>query len=274
MLKGLVILFYHPHTAKNIRLRQCLSYFLTMYAHSAHDNQKLVAKVVIPAFRTLLRIHRDMKDEMVAPLLIAQQMIDWTDPRKLLSKQRDVEEEEVDMGLQADIAIAAMKMAYRETQVNAKLYCQMLPKLYMNGSVGTLRLRQCALLVSNLRNVVSGSIPLTCLKKFATSLVKLDTFAEPLSEEEFAMVQGEYMDSFGEVRVSRDRLFAKDLVQGLVNASAASLSKSGSANTLADDDDEDEEEEVVSGAEEEDGEEEEDAEQEEPVSGEEEEDDE
>lgn len=65
-------------------------------------------KVCIPALRSLVRFHRDHKDEMVTPVAIAQQMIDWTDPRKLVKV-----EEEMDECLHADLAIAILKEAIK-----------------------------------------------------------------------------------------------------------------------------------------------------------------
>ena len=44
-LKQLVILYFHPYTKNMQRLRQCLSYFFPVFAHSSHKHQKVIQQV-------------------------------------------------------------------------------------------------------------------------------------------------------------------------------------------------------------------------------------
>ena len=45
VLGGLLLLYYHPSTTANERVRQCLNYFLQVFAYSSDENQSYFAQV-------------------------------------------------------------------------------------------------------------------------------------------------------------------------------------------------------------------------------------
>ena len=45
ILEVLVLLYFHPETSENTRLRQCLSYFFPVFFHAAADHRRLLAEV-------------------------------------------------------------------------------------------------------------------------------------------------------------------------------------------------------------------------------------
>ena len=47
LLKELIMLYFNVETAPNLRLRQCLSYFLPVYCHSSVENQRLMQQVFL-----------------------------------------------------------------------------------------------------------------------------------------------------------------------------------------------------------------------------------
>jgi hypothetical protein len=47
IVSGLFQLYYHPSTAGNVSLRQCLSYFFEAYSYSSAKNQDVIASVVV-----------------------------------------------------------------------------------------------------------------------------------------------------------------------------------------------------------------------------------
>jgi condensin complex subunit 3 len=78
----LIILYFDPATAKNNHLRQCLSYFLQVYFHSAYDNQVMLSEMAVPTMIRLIEMQQEAKDEMPTPVNMAQQLLEWCDPRR------------------------------------------------------------------------------------------------------------------------------------------------------------------------------------------------
>ncbi|KAF0468908.1 Condensin complex subunit 3 [Gigaspora margarita] len=86
VLKELVLLYFDSDTASNLRLRQCLSYFFPVFCHSSFENQTLMQEIFLPTLIELLKKYKnvDKNDNAVPPLQIAQQLVDWTDPFKVV----------------------------------------------------------------------------------------------------------------------------------------------------------------------------------------------
>ena len=86
LLKALVIAYFNPTTAQNLGLRQALTYFLPVYCHSRRENQERMQKIAVEAIHSLIVVNENMDEEedMVGLTTIAAQMVDWTDPRKLV----------------------------------------------------------------------------------------------------------------------------------------------------------------------------------------------
>lgn len=94
MLKQLVITFFDPETASNAGLRQALSYFLPVYCHSRYENAVRMVQVscgVISRLGTLREAFVEdedaMEGEMVTTGFVGGLLVDWTDPRKIISAQ-------------------------------------------------------------------------------------------------------------------------------------------------------------------------------------------
>ena len=86
VLEKLIILYFDPVTAENYHLRQCLNYFMQVYFHSSHDNQVTLSKIFVPTLTHLIQKYNamDRNAEMPAPVVIAQQMLEWCEPRRVL----------------------------------------------------------------------------------------------------------------------------------------------------------------------------------------------
>jgi condensin complex subunit 3 len=95
LLKQLVITFFDPDSVSNAQLRQSLSYFLPVYCHSRADNATRMATIacaVIGRLTTLrdARLEDDDADAggsaeaMVSISQVANMLLDWTDPRKIV----------------------------------------------------------------------------------------------------------------------------------------------------------------------------------------------
>lgn len=95
LLKQLVVTFFDPDSASNAQLRQSLSYFLPVYCHSRADNAARMAAIacaVISRLTTLREARLDeddadaaaTSDSMVSLTQVANMLLDWTDPRKIV----------------------------------------------------------------------------------------------------------------------------------------------------------------------------------------------
>lgn len=95
LLKQLVITFFDPDSASNAQLRQSLSYFLPVYCHSRADNARQMATIACAVLSKLTTL-RDARledddaeagaaaDSMVSITQVANMLLDWTDPRKIV----------------------------------------------------------------------------------------------------------------------------------------------------------------------------------------------
>lgn len=125
-LRSLVLVYMSPETSENQALRQCLSYFLPLYCYRSSANQRRLQRVFIPVLDVLTEVfyERDETQEMVTPLQIGVQLLDWSDPAKALYEVKD------DEAIHIDIAIEIVQSLYmKEAKEDRKVLCQLLGKL-------------------------------------------------------------------------------------------------------------------------------------------------
>ena len=86
LLRQLVVAYFDPDTQGNAGLRQALTYFLPVYCHSRAENAARMAGVVVPVVKTLADMSEEMDEhgEMVGLAVVAAQLVDWTDGRKVV----------------------------------------------------------------------------------------------------------------------------------------------------------------------------------------------
>ncbi|KNF04259.1 hypothetical protein PSTG_02605 [Puccinia striiformis f. sp. tritici PST-78] len=183
VLQMLVLVYFSPETCDNQKLRQCLSYFLPVYCYCSSVNQRRMQSMMLPALDVLSGVYDDQEDksEMLPPSQIALQLVDWTDPSKVVVLPGC----KVDWELHLDAAIDILRNLYRVTEKDErKMLCQMLPKLTLPDTLDNVKkLRGLSLLISKLdeKRPLTDSISRNVLKKFHTSLEK--RFSEQLSED-------------------------------------------------------------------------------------------
>ncbi|KAG0021693.1 hypothetical protein BGZ81_008818 [Podila clonocystis] len=162
VLKSLIILYFDPKTSENYHLRQCLSYFMQVYFHSSHDNQGMLSDIFVPIIVTLIKTYNrtDRSAEMPAPVVIAQQMLEWCEPRRVLGADADkgpVVNNGIDFGLSAKIGIELVKAMFRqpdekeEDTAVRKFLPSILFKMRIDGDAGETRLKALTLLLGNLK---------------------------------------------------------------------------------------------------------------------------
>ncbi|OAV89055.1 hypothetical protein PTTG_08565 [Puccinia triticina 1-1 BBBD Race 1] len=183
VLQMLVLVYFSPETCDNQKLRQCLSYFLPVYCYCSSVNQRRMQSMMLPALDVLGGVYDDQEDksEMLSPSQIALQLVDWTDPSKVVVLPGC----KVDWELHLDAAIDILKNLYRVTEKDErKMLCQMLPKLTLPDTLDNAnKLRGLSLLISKLgdKRPLTDSLSRNVLKKFHTSLEK--RFAEQLGDD-------------------------------------------------------------------------------------------
>ncbi|KAI9090308.1 nuclear condensing complex subunit [Phlyctochytrium arcticum] len=190
ILQQIIILYFHPLTKDMNRLRQCLSYFLPVYSHASCKHQKLLRTVIVPCLQILIQEHVVSKDAMIQPLQIGQQLVDWTDVRKVVGFERG--SADVDEGLHADLAIDLLEASILDEDLaTQKLFCQLLNRLYFGSFAGLERIARVAELINTLKEAVPSNSPiLPNLRKFAKTISDMNeaSFTQE-TETEFLALQ-------------------------------------------------------------------------------------
>ena len=90
LLKEMAVLYY---SADNQTLRQNLAYFFPVYAYSAVAHQEAMITIVVPIIKRMAKVYDNFdseeKLEAVGLQSIANQLLDWCNPRKLTSGTSD-----------------------------------------------------------------------------------------------------------------------------------------------------------------------------------------
>ncbi|KAK9768449.1 chromosome condensation complex Condensin, subunit G [Basidiobolus ranarum] len=172
-LPYLVTGYFHPRTADNQRLRQCLSYFLPVFCHSSHKNQQAMTKITPQVICDLIQVHKDLTsdEEMVSPLQIAQQIADWTDSHKLVRSQFP-RHEDIDHGIHADLVQKLLEMTEGEAVSSRRTLLQILTKFRVDETAGEERLQKLLDSIEEFKesNPVIDAVSRNALKRLETSV--------------------------------------------------------------------------------------------------------
>ncbi|OMP85657.1 Condensin complex subunit 3 [Diplodia seriata] len=88
LLKALTIAYFNPESQHNPGLRQALTYFLPVYCHSRKDNAERMASIAVSVVHAMRGVQEELEEEgdveMVGIGVVGSQIVDWTDPRKLV----------------------------------------------------------------------------------------------------------------------------------------------------------------------------------------------
>ncbi|BGO88973.1 hypothetical protein NBRC10512_005103 [Rhodotorula toruloides] len=173
ILARLVLLYFAGETADNPELRQCLSYFFPVYCYSNPQNQRRVSTVMIKTLDVLRSVYDELKDKstMVTPLQIGSQLVDWTDPQKVIESDSIQPDETI----QADLALKMLKALYKSEEKDArKLWCQLLPKLYIPDETDDLKIKALMVMIEELKTnrPLADAVPRNALNRFEASLTK------------------------------------------------------------------------------------------------------
>ncbi|KAF9586163.1 hypothetical protein BGW38_009060 [Lunasporangiospora selenospora] len=154
ILRAMITLYFDPETAGNNHLRQCLSYFLQVYFQSSYDNQVMLSEIFCPTIIQLIEMQQEAKGEMPTPVLMAQQLLEWCEPRRLYGQEQGnehVDDMKYDYGLQADIAIGLVKAMFTKPANIRRHLPGILHKTRLDADSGDIRLKKLTLLIGNLK---------------------------------------------------------------------------------------------------------------------------
>jgi len=193
ILQRLVILYFHPCTVNNDSLRQCLSYFLPAFSYSSIENQEFMTSILGVCIRKLLKQYYRNKEDMITPIQIGQQMIDWTDYRRVLSNDFY----KTNSCPHARLAIKLLKLAEKENLTVIKTICYLLNKLTLNYSVENLVINDILERSEKLKNMTSNNTVNNLLNKFIYYVqnVKIKIEDEEEGEKDVKVKIKEEMDS-------------------------------------------------------------------------------
>lgn len=132
LLAGVLLNYFDPQSASNAALKQILSFCIPVYAFSRDENQQVLGSVAIPAIDRILRHLEDIDDDpLTSATEMMQQVLDWTDPRRVVSITNSASTESqsrVHYNLAFDILSTLKECTERAEQ---RAYCSALSKLYI-----------------------------------------------------------------------------------------------------------------------------------------------
>ncbi|KAJ1031134.1 hypothetical protein NDA18_002353 [Ustilago nuda] len=172
-LKSLVLIYMSPETMENQELRQCLSYFLPVYCGSSSWNQRRLQRVFISVLQVLTEVYeeKDEDQEMVTPTQVGLQLLDWTDPDKIMMGPGRTRDETVHV----DVAIELIKAMYTiDEKDRRKVMCQLLGKVLLPEELEDAKVQEVLILLTGLKelNPVEDTVSKNAIGRFESSFVK------------------------------------------------------------------------------------------------------
>ncbi|CDS02070.1 hypothetical protein [Sporisorium scitamineum] len=175
-LKSLVLIYMSPETMDNQELRQCLSYFLPVYCGSSSRNQRRLQRVFVSVLQVLIEVYeeKDEEQEMVTPTQVGLQLLDWTDPEKVMMRPGQVRDETVHV----DVAIELIKAMYSLVDTkeckDRKVMCQLLGKLYLPDELDDAKVQEVLIMLTGLHelNPITDTVTKNALGRFETAFIK------------------------------------------------------------------------------------------------------
>lgn len=169
---------YYKSSDDNSRLRQILSFCLPVYCYCSLENQGRLASILVPSMKDLADEY-DADEEMISPTQAIQQLIDWTDPRKVVGKDQEyAATSTVHVELARNI-LMRLKLTYSKDE--RKALCGVLNKLYFPTVVEEADLLELRQLISAIfdKKIISEVILKNQINRFDQTLQKLLESCKP-----------------------------------------------------------------------------------------------
>ncbi|KAJ7167346.1 nuclear condensing complex subunit [Mycena crocata] len=151
ILKSLLLAYVSPYTAGNSELRQCLSYFFSVYCYASAENQSRLRSIFMPAFDEVVRMHDDLGEDqtMVTPQQFGLLIIDWTDSRKAAETATPSYPCQIHADLAVDILLALYDSDRRGE--DQEVLCTLLSHLHIEAPLGAELLVKLSILLEHIQ---------------------------------------------------------------------------------------------------------------------------
>lgn len=210
LIKALVLEYFNTETGYNNSLRQTLSYCIPVFCYSSPDRQRIMASVAIDSLKRLSDTYETIEDEeMLSPTQILQQLIDWTDPsRVVVAVNGELKNDSGYSDLQCDLGsdiLDRIEVTYSKDE--RKALCLGLSRLHITPKVAIEkleRLRDHTEHVIQTGTVTEGSLK-NALARFDKEIVSIIKKAEQLQDRE-----KESQQNISDVRDEREGISTGD----------------------------------------------------------------
>lgn len=152
------------------------SILLPVYCGSSSRNQRRLQRVFVSVLQVLTEVYEEKEEdqEMVTPTQVGLQLLDWTDPEKVMMRPGQVRDETVHV----DVAIELIKAMYtiQDTKEckDRKVMCQLLGKLFLPEELGDAKVQEVLILLTGLHelNPLTDTVTKNALGRFETAFIK------------------------------------------------------------------------------------------------------
>lgn len=180
LLKALVVQYFSYFTSENETLRQALSYCIPVYCYSSPDRQRIMALIAVDSLTRLSGVYEsaiENEESMLNPTQIFQQIIDWTDPARVVVLDADGQKLVNNGGyadVQCDLAFDMLRQIENAlVKDEKKTLCLSLNKLKIGPNINVEKLRALKEEVEHViaANLVTESLLKNAINKFLKTLI-------------------------------------------------------------------------------------------------------
>ncbi|KAG5363452.1 Condensin complex subunit 3 [Yarrowia sp. B02] len=188
LLAGILLNYFDPQSASNGALKQVLSFCIPVYAYSRDENQQVLGSVAIPAIDRILRHLEDIEDDpLTGATEMMQQVLDWTDPRRVVSITNQSSTETTSR-VHYDLAFDILQfLAECRERSEHRAYTSALTKLYFPGLTSD-ELTKLKHAIAKCHEVIEGgidSVSQNAFNRFVASVESMEPVGgEPAVEEQ------------------------------------------------------------------------------------------
>lgn len=184
LMKACVLEYFGFDSSFNSKMRQILNYCIPVFCFSSAEKQKIMASIVVDSLRKLCDLYEQLEEdeEMLSPSLILQQMIDWTDPNRVVTAVNgELQQGSGDDKIHTDLAIEMLERTEKTySKVERKALCLGLTKLKLVPRAGIKKLTIMKEMAKSLldENIVTEGASKNLILKFIKEVENLLKKAE------------------------------------------------------------------------------------------------
>lgn len=203
LLAGILLNYFDPQSASNGALKQVLSFCIPVYAYSRDENQQVLGSVAIPAIDRILRHLEDIEDDpLTGATEMMQQVLDWTDPRRVVSITNQSSTETTSR-VHYDLAFDILSfLAECRERAEHRAYTSALSKLYFPGLTAE-ELTKLKEAVNRCHEVIENGIDNVSMNAFNRFVASVESI-EPVGGEAVAESEHKEEEKEAEKEAEKD----------------------------------------------------------------------